>query len=88
MVVKRGPVWYLPRREEGRTQMGFVPPSPLEVVRRGVAAFQRYRAVGQRLAATNLARLQREVARQRRAPMIRRFGGQRSLFASRSTSAR
>jgi len=64
---KHGPVWYLSRREQGRTQMWFVPPPHLEVVRRGVAAFQRYRAVGQRLAAENLARLQREAARQRRA---------------------
>ncbi len=54
---KHGPAWYLSRREEGRTQMRFVPPAQLERVQQSVAAFQRYRELGQRLAAQNLARL-------------------------------
>jgi len=54
---KHGPVWYLSRHEEGRTQMRFVPPAQLEDVQQGVAALQRYRELGQRLAAQNLARL-------------------------------
>lgn len=54
---KHGPAWYLSRREEGRTQMRFVPPAQLESVQQSVAAFQRYRELGQRLAAQNLARL-------------------------------
>lgn len=63
---KHGPVWYLSRREEGRTQMRFIAFAQLEIVKQGVAAFQRYRELGQRLAAENLARLQRERLRARR----------------------
>ncbi len=64
---KHGPAWYLSQREEGRTKMRFVPSDQLEAVQRGVAAFQRYRELGQRLAAENLTRLQRGHRRGRRA---------------------
>jgi hypothetical protein len=60
---KHGPAWYLSRREEGRTRMWYVPPALLPTVQQGVAAFHRYRAVGQRLAAANLTRVQRQTRR-------------------------
>jgi len=64
---KHGPAWYLSQREAGRTKMRFVPSDQLEAVRRGVAAFQRYRELGQRLAAENLTRLHLGRRRRRRA---------------------
>ena len=60
---KHGPVWYLSRREAGRTRMWYIPPEWLPIVQQGVAAFQRYREVGQRLAAANLTRVQRQTRR-------------------------
>ncbi len=64
---KHGPAWYLSQREAGRTKMRFVPADQLEALQRGVAAFRRYRELGQRLAAENLTRLQRGHRRGRRA---------------------
>jgi len=63
---KHGPVWYLSRHEDGRTRMRFIAPAQLEIVKQGVTAFQRYRELGQRLAAENLARLHLERPRARR----------------------
>jgi uncharacterized protein DUF6788 len=64
---KHGPVWYLSQHEGGRTRMRFVPTEHLDAVRRGVAAFQEYRALGHRVAAQNLDRLLGP-RRRRRAP--------------------
>jgi hypothetical protein len=63
---KHGPVWYLSRRESGRTRMWYVPPELLPAVQQGVAAFHRYREVGQRLAAANLTWVQRQTHRKPR----------------------
>ncbi len=54
---KHGPAWYLSQHEGGRTRMRFVPAEHVDAVRRGVAAFQQYRGLGQRVAAQNLVRL-------------------------------
>lgn len=63
---KHGPVWYLSSRDEGRTRMRFVPAEHLDAAREGVEAFHRYRTLGQRVAAENLAQLERQRGRRRR----------------------
>ena len=54
---KHGPIFYLCRREEGRTRNIFVPTELHEDVQAGVAAFRRYRELGLEIAEANLRTL-------------------------------
>jgi len=54
---KHGPVFYLTRSEGGRTRNIYVPPQLREEVEAGVAAYRRYRALGQEMAEANAQRL-------------------------------
>ena len=50
---KHGPVFYLALNDGGRTRMVYVPQALRAEVARGVAAYRRYRKLGQRLAEAN-----------------------------------
>ena len=50
---KHGPVFYLSRREEGRTRMVYVPTELRDEAETGVEAFRRYRELGIALAEAN-----------------------------------
>ncbi len=50
-------VFYLTRSEGGRTRNIYVPPELREEVEAGVAAYRRYRALGQEIAKANARRL-------------------------------
>ena len=50
---KHGPVFYLSRREEGRTRMVYVPTELRDEAAAGVEAFRRYRALGIEIAEAN-----------------------------------
>jgi hypothetical protein len=54
---KHGPVFYLTRSAAGRTRNIYVPPELGEEVEAGVAAYRRYRELGQEIAETNARRL-------------------------------
>ena len=54
---KHGPVFYLTRSENGRTRNIYVRPELHEDVEAGVAAYRRYRELGQELAEANAQRL-------------------------------
>ena len=54
---KHGPVHYLTRNEGGRTRNTYVPPELEQEVAAGVAAYQRYRELGQEIAEANAWRL-------------------------------
>jgi hypothetical protein len=54
---KHGPVFYLSRSEAGRTRNIYVPPELREEVEAGVAAYRRYRELGQQMAEANGRRL-------------------------------
>jgi len=54
---KHGPVFYLTRSEGGRTRNIYVPPQLREEVEAGVAAYRRYRELGQEMAEANAQRL-------------------------------
>ena len=54
---KHGPVFYLTRSEAGRTHKIYVPPELGEEVEAGVAAYWRYRELGQEIAEANARRL-------------------------------
>lgn len=54
---KHGPVFYLTRNENGHTRNIYVPPELQEEVKAGVAAYRRYRELGQELAEANAQRL-------------------------------
>jgi hypothetical protein len=63
---KHGPVFYLTRNEGGRTRNTYVPPELREEVAAGVAAYRRYRELGQEIAEANARRLGLEKRRRRR----------------------
>lgn len=50
---KHGPVFYLTRNEGGRTRNTYIPEELLAQVERGVAAYRRYRELGQEIAEEN-----------------------------------
>ena len=50
---KHGPVFYLSRREEGRTRMVYVPTELRDDAEVGVEAFRRYRELGIEIAEAN-----------------------------------
>ncbi|MGH2829872.1 MAG: DUF6788 family protein [Candidatus Binatia bacterium] len=50
---KHGPVYYLQRSEGGRTRNIYIPEDLREQVERGVAAYRRYRELGQEIAEQN-----------------------------------
>src|SRR5260370_29815348 len=54
---KHGPVFYLTRSEAGHTRNIYVPPELREEVAAGVAAYRRYRDVGQEIAQANPRRV-------------------------------
>jgi hypothetical protein len=54
---KHGPVFYLTRSEAGRTHNIYVPPELRAAVEEGVAAYRRYRELGQEIAEANARRL-------------------------------
>jgi hypothetical protein len=54
---KHGPVFYLTRSEGGRTRNIYVPPELRAEVEAGVAAYRRYRELGQEMAEANARRL-------------------------------
>ena len=54
---KHGPVFYLTRSEAGRTRNIYVPPQLRKEVAAGVAAYRRYRELGQEIAEANARRL-------------------------------
>jgi len=54
---KHGPVFYLTRSEAGRTRNIYVPPQLRAEVEAGVAAYRRYRELGQEMAEANARRL-------------------------------
>ena len=54
---KHGPVFYLTRSEAGRTRNIYVPPELRAEVEAGVAAYRRYRQLGQQMAQANARRL-------------------------------
>lgn len=54
---KHGPVFYLTRNENGRTRNIYVPPELRAEVEAGVAAYRRYRELGQEIAEANARRL-------------------------------
>ena len=63
---KHGPVFYLTRGEHGRTRNIYVPAELLEEVEAGVAAYRRYRELGQEIAEANARRLGLEKTKRRR----------------------
>jgi len=54
---KHGPVFYLTRSEDGRTRNIYVPEELRQEVAAGVAAYRRYRELGQEIAESNARRL-------------------------------
>lgn len=64
---KHGPVFYLTRNEGGHTRNTYVPPQLHEEVVAGVAAYKRYRELGQEIAEANARRLGLGKKRRRRA---------------------
>jgi hypothetical protein len=54
---KHGPVFYLTRSEDGRTRNIYVPEELRQEVAAGVAAYRRYRELGQEIAESNAQRL-------------------------------
>lgn len=54
---KHGPVFYLTRNEKGRTCNTYVSPELHQEVAAGVAAYKRYRELGQAIAEANARRL-------------------------------
>ena len=54
---KHGPVFYLTRSEAGRTRNIYVPEELRQEVEAGVAAYRRYRELGQEIAESNAQRL-------------------------------
>jgi len=54
---KHGPVFYLTRSEGGHTRNIYVAPELREEVEAGVAAYRRYRELGQEIAQANARRL-------------------------------
>lgn len=50
---KHGPVFYLTRNEGGRTRNIYIPEELREQVESGVAAYRRYRELGQQIAEQN-----------------------------------
>jgi hypothetical protein len=54
---KHGPVFYLTRSEAGRTRNIYVPEELRQEVEAGVAAYRRYRQLGQESAERNAQRL-------------------------------
>jgi len=54
---KHGPVFYLTRSEAGRTRNIYVPAELRAEVEAGVAAYRRFRELGQEIAETNAQRL-------------------------------
>jgi uncharacterized protein DUF6788 len=54
---KHGPVFYLTRSEGGRTRNIYVPEELRHEVAAGVAAYRRYRELGQEIAESNAQRL-------------------------------
>ena len=54
---KHGPVFYLTRNENGRTRNIYVLPELRAEVEAGVAAYRRYRELGQEIAEANARRL-------------------------------
>jgi len=54
---KHGPVFYLTRSEAGHTRNIYVPSELREEVAAGVAAYRRYRELGQEIAESNARRL-------------------------------
>jgi hypothetical protein len=63
---KHGPVFYLTRSEAGRTRNIYVPPELHKEVAAGVAAYRRYRELGQHIAEANALRLGLGKKRRRR----------------------
>ncbi len=63
---KHGPVFYLTRNEGGRTRNIYVPPELRKEVAAGVAAYRRYRELGQHIAEANALRLGLGKKRRRR----------------------
>jgi len=54
---KHGPAYYLSYKEEGVTQMVYVPGSRLEEVKKGMEAFSRYWELGVKLSRLNLEQM-------------------------------
>jgi hypothetical protein len=54
---KHGPVFYLTRNQDGRTQNIYVPPALHDQVAAGVEAYRRYRELGQQIAGANARQL-------------------------------
>jgi uncharacterized protein DUF6788 len=54
---KHGPVFYLTRNQDGRTQNIYVPPELHDQVAAGVEAYRRYREMGQQIAEANARQL-------------------------------
>ena len=54
---KHGPAYYLSYKEEGVTQMVYVPASRLEEVKKRMEAFSRYWELGVRLSRLNLEQM-------------------------------
>lgn len=65
---KHGPVFYLTRNEDGRTRNTYVPSELKQEVAAGVAAYKRYRELGQKIAETNARQLGLGKQRRRRRP--------------------
>src|SRR5215472_15687915 len=63
---KHGPVFYLTRNQDGRTQNIYVPPELHAQVAAGVEAYRRYREVGQEIAEANVRQLGLGKKRRRR----------------------
>jgi len=63
---KHGPVFYLTRGERGHTRNIYVPAELLDEVEAGVAAYRRYRELGQKIAEANAQRLGLEKKKRRR----------------------
>jgi hypothetical protein len=63
---KHGPVFYLTRGERGHTRNIYVPAELLDEVEAGVAAYRRYRELGQEIAEANAQRLGLEKKKRRR----------------------
>lgn len=63
---KHGPVFYLTRNQGGHTRNIYVPEELREEVAAGVAAYRRYRELGQELALANARRLGLGKRRRRR----------------------
>jgi hypothetical protein len=54
---KHGPAYYLSYKEEGVTQMIYIPASRLEEVKKGMEAFSRYWELGVKLSRLNLKQM-------------------------------